>query len=83
MSAPKDNPRTDTATETDDELISRAAKRADWASTALESAADDLDDAHGDQGKSLAGLVEVVQDEAGRVSHLAEDIESHRPVTEA
>jgi hypothetical protein len=82
LSGPKNNHRADAATETDDELISRAAKRADWASAALESAADDLDDAHGDQGKSLTGLVEVVQDEAARVSHLAEDIESHRPVPE-
>ena len=82
MSDPKINRRTDTATEKDDELIARAAKRADWAGTALESAADDLDDAHGDEGRPLTGLVEVVQDEAVRVSHLAEDIESHRPAPE-
>ncbi len=63
----------------DDELIARAAKRTDWASTALESAAGDLDDADGRDGKPLSDLAEVVQDEATRVSHLAEDIESHRP----
>ena len=66
----------------DDELITRAAKRADWAGTALESAAGDLDDVHGVEGKPLTDLAEVVQDEATRVSHLAEDIESHRPVSE-
>ena len=64
----------------DDELIMRAAKRAEWAGTALGSAAGDLDDAHGFEGRPLADLAEVVQDEATRVSHLAEDIESHRPV---
>jgi len=72
----------DAAAEKDDELIARAAKRTDWASTALESAAGDLDDAHGVEGKPLSDLAEVVQDEATRVSHLAEDIESHRPVPE-
>jgi hypothetical protein len=66
----------------DDELITRAAKRADWAGTALESAAGDLDDVHGVEGKPLTDLAEVVQDEATRVSHLAEDIDSHRPVPE-
>jgi len=66
----------------DDELITRAAKRADWAGTALESAAGALDDAHGVEGKPLTDLAEVVQDEATRVSHLAEDIKSHRPVPE-
>jgi hypothetical protein len=82
MSGRKLDPRTDTAEETDDELIARAAKRTDWASTALESAADDLDDAQGDEGRPLTSLAEVVQDEATRVSHLAEDIESHRQVSE-
>ena len=63
----------------DDELIARAAKRADWAGAALEGAAGDLGDAHGGEGNSLTGLAEVVQEEAVRVSHLAQDIESHRP----
>jgi len=63
----------------DDDLISRAAKRADWAGTALKSAAGDLDDAHSTEGRPLKELAEVVEDEAARVSHLAEDIESHRP----
>jgi len=72
----------DAAAKQDDELITRAAKRTDWAGTALESAAGDLDDAHGVEGKPLTDLAEVVQDEATRMSHLAEDIESHRPVAE-
>ncbi len=67
------------ATEHDDELIARAAKRTEWAGTALESAAGDLDDAHGNEGAPLTSLAEVVQEEATRVSHLAEDIESQRP----
>jgi len=74
--------RADASARRDDELITRAAKRTDWAGTALESAAGDLDDAHGVEGKPLTDLAEVVQDEAARVSHLAEDIESHRPVAE-
>jgi hypothetical protein len=61
----------------DDELITRAAKRTDWAGMALESAAGDLDDARGVEGKPLTDLAEVVRDEATRVSHLAEDIESN------
>jgi hypothetical protein len=63
----------------DDELIARAAKRTDWAGTALESAALDLGDVHGNEGAALTNLAEVVQEEATRVSNLAEDIESHRP----
>src|SRR5690242_12858604 len=59
-----------------DELIGRAAKRAGWAGTALESAARDLDGACGADGNALSGLAEVVQDEATRVSNLAEEIES-------
>jgi len=85
MSGSKIDRRTaqeDAAAKKDGELITRAAKRADWAGTALESAAGDLDDAHGVEGRPLADLAEVVQDEATRVSHLAEDIESHRPVPE-
>jgi hypothetical protein len=72
----------DAAAKKDDELITRAAKRTDWAGTALESAAGALDDAHGVEGKPLTNLAEVVQDEATRVSHLAEDIKSHRLVSE-
>jgi hypothetical protein len=72
----------DAAAKKDEELITRAAKRTDWAGTALESAAGDLDDAHGVEGKPLTNLAEVVKDEATRVSHLAEDIESHKPVSE-
>jgi hypothetical protein len=74
--------RTDAATKKDDELITRAAKRTDWAGSALESAADDLDDAHNDDGSRLTSLAEVVQEEAERVSHLAKDIESQRAVPE-
>ncbi|HEY4897026.1 MAG TPA: hypothetical protein VII01_13150 [Solirubrobacteraceae bacterium] len=62
----------------DDERITRAAKRADWAHSALEGAADDLDDAHGEEGKPLTDLADVVQEEAVRVSNLADDIDSHR-----
>jgi hypothetical protein len=40
------------------------------------------DNAHGVEGKPLTNLAEVVKDEATRVSHLAEDIESHKPVSE-
>jgi hypothetical protein len=72
----------DAAAKKDDELITRAAKRTDWAGTALESAAGDLDDVHGVEGRALTDLAEVVQDEATRVSHLAEDIKSHRLVSE-
>jgi hypothetical protein len=67
------------ATRRDDLLITRAARRTDWAGTALEGAAGDLADAHGSEGDALTGLTEVVLEEAARVSHLAEDIESHRP----
>ncbi len=71
--------RIEAAARRDNELITRAAKRTEWAGTALESAAGDLDDAHSGEGDSLTGLAEVVLDAAVRVSHLAEDIESHRP----
>jgi hypothetical protein len=70
----------DAAARRNDELIGRAARRADWAGTALESAAGDLGGAHGAEGNSLTGLTEAVQDEAERVSNLAEDIESRRAV---
>ena len=59
-----------------DELIGRAAKRAGWAGTALEGAARDLDGACGVDGNALSGLAEVVEEEATRVSSLAEEIES-------
>jgi hypothetical protein len=59
----------------DEELIARAAKRADWAGAALRTAARDLSDAHGEDGNPLTGLAEVVLEQAARVSSLAEDIE--------
>jgi hypothetical protein len=62
------------------ELIGRAAKRAGWAGTALESAARDLDGTWGADGNALSGLAEVVQDQATRVSNLAEEIESRTTV---
>ncbi len=61
-----------------DDLIRRAARRVDWAGTALDSAARDLLSASGTDGNPLTGLAEVVQDEAVRVSNLAEEIESRR-----
>jgi len=64
----------------DDALIARAAKRTSLAGSALKSAAGDLRDTHGDDGNALAGVAEVVLEQAVRVSHLAEDIESHRPI---
>jgi hypothetical protein len=64
----------------DDELIAHAAKRTSWAGSVLESAARDLASAHGDDGNALTGIAEVVLEEATRVSHLASDIESHRPI---
>ena len=67
----------DAAAKRDDELVSRAAKRTDWAGTALEGAADDLDDV-GEDDSTLTGLAETVQDEAARVARLAKDIESQR-----
>lgn len=63
----------------DDELIARAAKRADWAGAALRTAARDLSGAHGDDGNPLTGLAEVVLEQAVRASSLAEDIERRRP----
>ena len=62
------------------ELIGRAAKRAGWAGTALESAARDLDGTWGADGNALSGLAEVVQDQATRVSNLAQEIESRSTV---
>jgi len=63
----------------DDALIARAAKRADWAGTALRTAAEDLSDAHSHDGNPLTGLAEVVLEHAARASSLAEDIERRRP----
>jgi hypothetical protein len=65
----------------DDELIARAAKRADWAGAALRTAARDVGDAHGDDGNPLTGLAELVLEQAGRISSLAEDIERRRPAS--
>jgi hypothetical protein len=62
----------------DHELIQRAAKQADWAGAVLKRAAGDLNDAHGEDGNALTGLAELVLEHAGRVSNLAEDIDSHR-----
>jgi hypothetical protein len=70
--------RKNAAARESDQLIARAAKRANLAGTALAGAAGDLDNAHSRDGNALTGLAEVVLDEAGRVSHLVKDIESHR-----
>jgi cell division protein FtsN len=67
----------DAAAKRDDELVSRAAKRTDWAGSALEGAADDLEDVGTDES-GLTALAETVQDEAEHVSRLAKDIESQR-----
>jgi len=64
----------------DDALIARAARRTDLAGTALAGAAADLGNAHSRDGNALTGLAELIWDEAERVSHLVEDIESHRPI---
>jgi hypothetical protein len=65
-----------------DRLISRAAKRTDLAGTALAGAAEDLASACGRDGNALTGLAEVLLHDAGRLSQLADDIESHRTVPE-
>jgi hypothetical protein len=72
----------DAAAKKDDELVSRAAKRTDWAGSALEHAADDLEDV-GEDDSALTGLAESVQEEAERVARLAKDIESQRAESEA
>jgi hypothetical protein len=74
--------RRDAAVRRNDETIVRAAKRTDWAGTALEGAAGDLDGACDAEGNPLVGLTEAVQDEAERVVNLAEDIESRRTAPE-
>ena len=66
------------ATQRNDELIALAANRAEWARTALITAARDLDAVHGVDGRRLTSLAEVILEEAARVSNLAEDIDSHR-----
>lgn len=70
----------DAAWKRNDALIGRAARRADWAVSALEGAAGDLTRAHGPEGNSLTGIAEIVQDQAVRLSSLAEDIESCRAI---
>ena len=70
--------RANAAARKDDALIGRAAKRTGLAGAALASAAWHLDNAHGHDGNALTGLAELVRDEAGRVSNLVADIESHR-----
>jgi hypothetical protein len=70
----------DAAWKRNDALIRRAAKRADWAASALERAAGDLSRARGREGNSLTGLTEIVQDEALRISGIAGDIERRRPI---
>jgi hypothetical protein len=70
--------RSDADVTLDDKRITRAAKRTEWAHSALAGAADDLDDAHGEKGKPLTDLAEVLQHEATRIGNLADDIESHK-----
>lgn len=61
-----------------DKRIAHAASLSSLAATALESAAADLSAAHGGDQRPLAGLTELVLEEAARISRLAGDIESHR-----
>jgi hypothetical protein len=68
----------DAAWKRNDALIGRAARRADWAVSALEGAAGDLTRAHGPEGNSLTGITEIVRDQAERLSSLADDIERCR-----
>jgi hypothetical protein len=81
MSATKIDRRTayaDVAATRNDVLIARAARRAGWAASALDSAAADLEAAHDREGNPLTSLAEVVSEGAARVSHMAADIESRR-----
>ena len=64
-----------------DQLIGRAAWRTEVGEAVLVSAAGDLERAHGRDGNALAGLAEVLRNEAVYVSHLVGDIESHRTDT--
>jgi hypothetical protein len=59
-----------------DQLVVRAARRADWAGAALVSAGEDLGGARTCEGNPLTGVSEVVMDEAARVGRLAEGIAS-------
>jgi hypothetical protein len=72
----------DAALRRNSQLLARAAKRTDLAGTALVAAAGDLDSACGRDGNALTGLAEVLLNDAGRLSQLVEDIESHRTVLE-
>jgi hypothetical protein len=74
--------RVNAAARKDQVLIARAAKRTKLAGTALASAAWDLDNAHDCHGHALTGLAEVLRDEAGRVSRLVDDIESHKDASD-
>jgi len=60
-----------------DELIKRATRKTGWASSALAGAAADLHDA-GVGAEDLAGLTEVVLNEADLLARLADDIESRQ-----
>ena len=59
------------------EWAGRAAKRTDWAGRALERAAEDLREA-GARSGGFEGLTEIVLEQAGRVSRLAEDIDRRK-----
>jgi hypothetical protein len=60
-----------------DELINRASRKTGWASSALVNAAADLHNG-GAGAEDLAGLTEVVLDEADPLARLADDIESRK-----
>jgi hypothetical protein len=64
------------------ELIARAAQRAELAARALEHAAEDLRQAGSGDG-AWEGLAELVQDQGGLVSRMAEDIDSRKPQEDA
>jgi hypothetical protein len=70
----------DAAASRNDKLIERAAKRTGLAGAALAGAAGDLGNAWGRDGNALTGLAEILLHDAQRLSHLQEDIESHRTV---
>lgn len=63
-----------------DALIGRAARRARWAVSALEGAAEDLTRARGPEGNSLMGITEIVEDQAARLSTLAHDVDRCRGI---
>jgi hypothetical protein len=64
------------------DLIVRATQRAGLAGKALEHAAEDLRAAGSGDG-ALEGLAELLLDEAGLVSRMAEDIDSRRQQEDA